>query len=39
MKVWRIKELEHLKSLSLKIRQTASKSVDITENLVTLRNK
>ena len=34
-----IKELEHLKSLSLKIQEATSKSVAITEKLVTLRNK
>ena len=38
MKGWSIKELEHLKSLSLKIQETTS-SVAITVKLVTLRNK
>ena len=38
MKVWDIKELEQLKSLSLKIQKATSKSVEITEKLVTLRN-
>ena len=39
MKGWSITELEQLKSLSLKIQETTSKSVAITEKLVTLRNK
>ena len=34
-----IKELEHLKPLSLKIQEATSKSVAISENLVSLRNK
>ena len=34
-----MKELEHLKPLSLKIQEATSKSVAITEKLVTLRNK
>ena len=39
IKGWSITELEQLKSLSLKIQETTSKSVAITEKLVTLRNK
>ena len=39
IKEWSITELEQLKSLSLKIQETTSKSVAITEKLVTLRNK
>ena len=39
MKGWGIKELEHLKPLSLKIQEATPKSVATTENLVSLRNK
>ena len=39
MKGWGKKELENLKSLSFKIQKATSKSVGITEKLVTIRNK
>ena len=39
IKGWSITELEQLKSLSLKVQEPTSKSVAITEKLVTLRNK
>ena len=38
MKEWGIKELKQSKLLSLKIQEATSKSVEITEKLVTLRN-
>ena len=38
MKGWTIKELKHGKPLSLKIQETTSKIVAITEKQVTMRN-
>ena len=39
MKAWRMKELKQLKPSSLKIQEATSRSIAITEKLVTLTNK